>query len=177
MMSYLYIKAAHIVFIVSWFAALFYIVRLFIYHTEAFDKSEVEKDILTKQFSIMEKRLMNIIGTPAMILTVLTGSTMIYMQPFLLQDWMYIKLSFVLGLIIYHFVCLSIMKKLIAGKVAMKSTSLRLWNELATLFLIAIVFLVVVRGLMDTLLGALVLVGIGVLLFVAVKIYKLSRKD
>lgn len=176
-MSYLYIKAAHIVFIVSWFAALFYIVRLFIYHTEAFGKSEVEKEILTKQFSIMESRLMNIIGTPAMVLTIITGSTMIYLQPFILQDWMYIKLSFVAGLIIYHIVCLSIMKKMKSGQLVMTSTSLRLWNELATLFLIAIVFLVVVRGLMDTLWGALILVGIGVLLFIAVKIYKLSRKD
>lgn len=176
-MGYLYLKAAHIVFIVSWFAGLFYIVRLFIYHTEALAKPKVERDILHDQFSIMEKRLMNIISTPAMILTVVTGSTMLYMQPFLLQDWMYIKLSFVGGLVAYHFYCLSIMKNLIKGKATMTSTQLRLWNELATLFLIAIVFLVVVRGLMDTLWGALILFGIGVILFVAVKLYKLSRKE
>lgn len=176
-MSYLYLKAAHIVFVVSWFAALFYIVRLFIYHVEAHDKDEVERVILHKQFSIMEKKLMGIIGTPALILTIITGSAMLYLQPYLLQDWMYIKLTFVFGLVIYHILCLSMMKKLQSGKVPMSSTKLRLWNELATLFLIAIVFLVVVRGLLDTLWGALILFGIGLVLFIAVKIYKLSRKE
>ncbi len=177
-MEYLYIKAAHIIFVVSWFAGLFYIVRLFIYHTEALDKTNPEKDILHEQFSIMEKRLMNIISTPAMVLTVGTGVAMIILVPDLInQGWMHVKLTFVAGLVVYHFVCLNIMRKLIAGKKSMSSTQLRLWNELATLFLIAIVYLVVVRSLLDTLWGALILFGIGVTLFVAVKLYKKYRKD
>lgn len=174
-MAYLYLKSVHIIFVVSWFAALFYIVRLYIYHTEAFDKPSPEKEILQKQFSIMEKRLMNIIGTPAMILTIITGSVLIYINPGMLQGWMHIKLSFVALLIAYHFYCLHIQKKLNQGIIVLSSTQLRLWNELATLFLVAIVFLVVAKNMVSPWWGMLILIGLGVVLGIAVKLYKRHR--
>src|SRR5688500_13416510 len=98
-MAYNYIKAIHIIFMVSWMAGLFYIVRLFIYHTEANDKPADERMILQRQFLIMESKLWNIITTPAMILTVLAGVVMLYLNPALLTiGWMQIKLAFVAGL-------------------------------------------------------------------------------
>jgi len=101
---YLYIKSIHIIFVVSWMAGLFYMVRLFIYHTEAQAKPELERNILSAQFEIMERKLMNIITTPAMLLTVAAGVTMLCLNPYLLQEpWMNVKLCFVVGLIGYHF--------------------------------------------------------------------------
>jgi uncharacterized membrane protein len=87
-------------------AGLFYIVRLFIYHTEAQQKPEAERKILSAQFEVMESKLMNIITTPAMILTLLAGIAMVYINPYLLtQSWLIIKLCFVVGLVIYHIIC------------------------------------------------------------------------
>src|SRR6476659_6795385 len=133
---YRYILAIHIIFVVSWMAGLFYIVRLFIYHTEANDKPEAERIILQKQFEVMESKLWNIITQPAMILSVSAGLLMLYLNQSLLQtDWMWVKLGFVGGLLIYHMVCQNIISQLKRGKFWMTSTQLRLWNELATIFL------------------------------------------
>ena len=82
---FLVIKSLHIVFVVSWFAGLFYLVRLFVYHTEAQEKEQPERNLLSTQFSIMEKRLMNAITTPAMVITWLTGLTMVVINPYFLD--------------------------------------------------------------------------------------------
>ncbi|MFN3939921.1 MAG: CopD family protein, partial [Chitinophagales bacterium] len=135
---YNYIVATHIVFVVAWFAALFYIVRLYIYHTEALQKSEPEKKILSGQFMVMEKRLMRIIGTPAMIITLATGICLLSMQTaFLQQPWMHIKITFVVLVIAYHFLCLRIQKKLASQQILFTSMQLRMLTELATVFLVA----------------------------------------
>ena len=140
-MVYLYLKAIHIIFVVSWMAGLFYIVRLFIYHVEANDRPEAEKLTLQRQFEIMQHKLWYIITTPAMAISVLAGIAMIWVNPALLSmNWMLVKLAFVLGLLIYHFLCQNIMNKLKIGIFNWSSTQLRLWNELATIFLVAIVF-------------------------------------
>ena len=98
------VKALHIIFVVSWFAGLFYIIRLFIYHTEAQAKDEVAKNILTEQFEIMEKRLWWIITSPAMILAIVFGTIMFTARPDLLKEpWMHLKLAFVAVLLFYHF--------------------------------------------------------------------------
>src|SRR3546814_10394095 len=103
---YLYAKAIHVIFVICWMAGLFYIVRLFIYHTEAKLKTKEEYGVLHPQFVIMENKLWWIITTPSMYLTVLAGLTMIYLSPNLLQaSWMHVKLTFVLGLLVYHFIC------------------------------------------------------------------------
>src|ERR1700754_2313735 len=143
---YEYVKAIHIIFVVSWMAGLFYIVRLFIYHTEAQDKPEEERRILSAQFEIMERKLMNIITTPAMLLTLIAGITMVVINPYLLQmPWLRVKLGFVIGLIGYHHICQSKMKQMRNGIYKWTSTQLRIWNEVATIFLFAIVFLAVLK--------------------------------
>lgn len=173
---YRYILAVHIVFVVSWMAGLFYIVRLFIYHTEANQKPEPDRQILKTQFELMESKLWNIITTPAMILSVGAGFTMIYLMPALLQqDWMLVKLSFVAGLIVYHFICQRIIVQLKRGIYKMSSTQLRLWNELATIFLVAIVFTVILKNAVDWIYGLIGLIAFAAVIMFAVKIYKNYR--
>ncbi|MFK7786127.1 MAG: CopD family protein, partial [Crocinitomicaceae bacterium] len=132
-MDFSTIKALHIIFVVSWFAGLFYIVRLFIYHTEAQDKGEDEKRILSNQFEIMESRLWWIITTPAMVLTFVFGTWMVLLnyEYYLSASWMQLKFAFVGVLLIYHFVCQKILFDLKKGVYKWKSNGLRLWNELA----------------------------------------------
>ena len=174
---YRYILAIHIIFVVSWMAGLFYIVRLFIYHTEANDKPEAERIILQKQFEVMESKLWNIITQPAMILSVSAGLLMLYLNQSLLQtDWMWVKLGFVAGLLIYHMVCQNIISQLKRGKFWMTSTQLRLWNELATIFLVAIVFTVILKSAIDWIYGLLGLVAFAAIIMVAVKLYKKQRE-
>jgi putative membrane protein len=157
-------------------AGLFYIVRLFIYHTEAQQKPEAERKILSAQFEVMESKLMNIITTPAMILTLLAGIAMVYINPYLLtQSWLIIKLCFVIGLVIYHIICQKKMQQMRQGIYTWTSTQLRLWNEVATLFLFAIVFLVVLRSALNWIYGVVGLVAFAVILMMAVKIYKRYR--
>ena len=173
----LYLKAIHIVSVVSWFAGMFYLIRLFIYHVEAFDKEEVEKTILHNQYKIMEKRLWSIITLPASLLTLITGIWMLYLNPsFLSQPWMHLKLTAVILLFVYQFKSVAIMNKLGLGEMVWDSTKLRLWNEIATVLLVAIVFLVVLKSRLSMVYGVLGLVALGVVMMVFVKIYK-NRRD
>ncbi|MGZ3766800.1 MAG: CopD family protein [Mucilaginibacter sp.] len=175
-MLYQYILAIHIIFIACWFAGLFYIVRLFIYHTEAQSKSEVERKILSDQFVIMERRLWNVITIPSMILTVAAGLTLLYLVPgWLQQPWMHIKLCFVVGLIIYHFICQAKIKQMRYGLFTWSSTGLRIWNEVATIFLFAIVFLAVVKDGISWVYGTVGIVLFSMIIMSGVKIYKYYR--
>ncbi len=176
-MTYLYLKSLHLIFVVSWMAGLFYIVRLFIYHTEANERPEAERHILQRQFELMESKLWNIITTPAMLLAVLAGLGMIYLNPALLEmDWMLVKLGFVLGLLVYHFLCQRLMNQLKRGVFSFSSTQLRIWNELATIFLVAIVFTVVLKSAIDWIYGLIGLILFSILIMSAVKIYKYYRQ-
>jgi putative membrane protein len=176
-MDYTTIKSLHIIFVVSWFAGLFYIVRLFIYHTEAQERDETAKKVLSDQFEIMEKKLWWIITTPAMILTLFFGAWMLVENPILLkQPWMHIKLTFVALLLFYHFVCQKIIRDLKKGIFEWKSNGLRLWNEVATLALVAIVFLVEMQNSMDWIKGTLGFFGVAIGLMIGIKIYKKSRQ-
>lgn len=141
------IKAVHIIFVVSYFAGLFYIVRLFIYHTETQDKPENERSILKKQFCFMEERLWNIITVPAGILVLITGITMLVLNSALLsQPWMHIKLTAVLLLVGYHLWSWRTLKEIQNDHYKMKSVRLRMMNEVATLLLFIIVFAVILKG-------------------------------
>lgn len=178
-MDLLTVKALHIIFVVSWFAGLFYIVRLFIYHTEAQDRDDSARMVLSEQFEIMEKRLWWIITTPAMILTVVFGTWMILLNPdyYLHAGWMHIKLAFVVVLLIYHFVCQKIMMDLAKGKFSWKSNQLRIWNEVATLCLVAIVFVVSLKHSMDWIWGTVGFFAVAIALMMGIKIYKNLRKS
>src|SRR5690606_30491960 len=157
-------------------AGLFYMVRLFVYHTEAKAKSSTEYNILHKQFMIMESKLWWVITTPAMYLAIIAGITMLYINPALLQTpWMHVKLCFVAALILYHFYCQRIMRSLKQELNRWTSTQLRLWNEVATIILFAIVFIVVLKSAVNWIFGLLGLVSLSIILMVAVKIYKRYR--
>ncbi len=177
-MSFETVKALHIIFMVCWFAGLFYIVRLFIYHTEAQDKPQPDKTILSTQFVEMEKKLWWIITTPAMVLTVLFGTTMLLYpghEYLIHQPWMHVKLAFVILLLFYHFKCQSIMKHLEKGIYNWKNDQLRLWNEVATLALVAIVFIVITKNAMNWMSGVIGFFGTAVGLMILIKIYKRIR--
>lgn len=176
-MTYLHFKALHIIFVVSWFAGLFYMPRLFVYHTEALQKPDLERHVLFGQFAKMEKLLWNAIMTPACWLTLLFGSIMIYLNPaWLDQGWMQLKLAFVGGLLAYHFYTLKILRELQQEKFRFTSFQLRLFNEIATIFLFSIVFLVVLKNTVDWLYGVLGLVAFAIMIMTAVRIVKSVRK-
>ena len=171
---YLYVKALHIIFIVTWFAGLFYIVRLFIYNTEADEKGEPEKSILQKQFTVMIKRLWLGITWPSAVLTAIFGPWMWSMLGGT-PDWLWIKLAFVVGLYIYHFTLHAIYKQQLQGSFRYSSQQLRVWNEVATIFLVAIVMLVTVKQSLSFVWGLIGLIGFVVVLMSAIKIYKSVR--
>ncbi|MGZ5218848.1 MAG: CopD family protein [Chitinophagaceae bacterium] len=173
-MMYLYIKALHIIFIVTWFSGMFYIVRLFIYNTEAGEKQEPEKTILQKQFSIMIRRLWLGITWPSAILTLIFGGWIWYLYGYLPQ-WLFIKLLFVVGLYLYHFSLHAIYKQEAGGIFKYTSQQLRLWNEVATIFLVAIVMLVVVKQNLSWVWGLTGLILFVIILMSAIKIYKIVR--
>jgi len=171
---YEYVKALHIIFIVTWFSGMFYIVRLFIYNTEAESKEGLEKSILHTQFNLMIRRLWFGITWPSAILTLIFGSWMLYLYGNI-PGWLQIKICFVLGLYLYHFSLHRIYLQQLKNQFRYTSTALRLWNELATVFLLAIVMLVVVKSSMSLWWGLGGLVLFALLLMAAVRIYKLVR--
>lgn len=174
---YRYFLAVHVVFVISWMAGLFYILSLFIYHTEANEKEEPERSILVAQFTKMEATLWKIIATPAMIISVLAGVSMLYLNQTLLQtDWMLVKLGFVVGLLIYHFICQRIMKQLRVGIYKMNSFKLRLWRELATILMVAIVFTVILRNAVNWVYGLIGIMGLAMVIMMGVKFYKKIRE-
>src|SRR6188472_41617 len=132
---FLYVKALHIIFIVTWFSGLFYMVRLLIYNTEAGQKDELERRILRNQFSIMQKRLWYGITWPSAILTLIFG-VWIGLLYGSLPAWLVVKLFFVLALFIYHLSLHSIFQQQRRENFRWSSQQLRTWNEVATVFLI-----------------------------------------
>lgn len=176
-MSYLYLKSLHIIFVVTWFAGLFYMVRLFIYHTEALQKAEPERSILASQLAMMSKKLWYIITWPSAILTLIFGTSLLISQPAWLQmSFMHVKLTFVLLLFVYQIWSHRIFLKLQQNIIVYSSIRLRIFNEIATLFLVAIVFLIVLKNQVSWLWGVVGFVLLGVILMIAVKIYKKIRE-
>lgn len=178
---YSYLKALHIIFIVTWFAGLFYLPRLFIYATEAGEKPEVEKKALRDQFNIMMKRLWYGITWPSAILTLIFGTWVLingnwYLQLFAPEGrWLLIKLAFVVLLYAYHWTLQVILQQEIKGIYKYSSQQLRIWNEGATVLLIAIIMLVVVKQSISLVWGVVGLVLFIGLLMSAIRIYKLLR--
>lgn len=176
-MDYLYIKALHVIFVVCWFAGLFYMVRLFIYTKEANEKEEPAKSILTTQLTLMQKKLWFIITWPSFIGTFIFGSWMLILNPAILSfPWMWLKLIFVGLLALYHLQCHAYYKQQKAGIFKPSSFKLRLFNELATIFLVAIVFLIIVRSTGGLVWGMLGLFIFAALLMGGVFIYKRHRR-
>lgn len=173
----LYIKALHIIFIVTWFAGLFYMPRLFIYHIEAFSKPEPEKTILSNQFKIMQRRLWYGITWPSMILTLVLGIWLTFLMNSWHMNWLLIKLALVAGLIIYHLFCHKIFLNLKNNKINYTSNGMRIWNEVATIFLFAIVFVVVLKNSLDFFYAMAGFLLLSLLLLAAIKGYQKFRKN
>ena len=175
----LYIKALHIIFVVTWFAGLFYIVRLFIYNTEAYERSGTERKVLQEQYKIMSARLWKGITIPSAIMTAIFGTLTLYVYDYFddfgVHTWLHIKLLFVVFLYIYFFTLHRIFLDQQKGIFKWTSTQLRVWNEVATIFLVAIVMLVVVKSSMSLIWGLGGLVGFIIILMSAIKIYKNIR--
>lgn len=179
---YSYLKALHIIFIVTWFAGMFYIVRLFIYNAEANDKGEPEKSILQNQFSIMIKRLWLGVTWPSAILTLILGPWVMLNGNWFekLNDesgrWLLIKLCFVALLYAYHFSLHIIYKQQAVGIFNYSSQKLRIWNEVATIFLVSIVMLATVKQSISWIWGLVGLASFIIVLVSAIKIYKVLRR-
>lgn len=175
---FLYIKALHIIFVVTWFSGMFYIVRLFIYNAEAEARPELEKNILHSQYNLMIKRLWLGITMPSAILTLIFGTWTMYAFGYFnyVPDWLWIKLAFVLGLYAYHFSLHVIYTQQLKGIFKYTSQQLRLWNEVATIFLVSIIMLVVVRQNLSWVWGLAGLVLFILLLMSAIRVYKMMRK-
>ena len=137
----LWIKAFHLIAIVCWFAALFYLPRLFVYHAMSEDETSRER------FKIMERKLYRGIALPSMIVTLVLGFWLLSFNPeyYMSSGWMHAKLTLVFLLIGYHHVCGAFMKKFARDANTRSHTFYRWFNEVPVLFLIAIIVLAVVR--------------------------------
>jgi protoporphyrinogen IX oxidase len=176
-MAYSWFKAFHIIGVVVWFAGLFYLVRLFIYHIEAEQETEPAQSILKKQYQIMEKRLYNIITTPGMLVTVACAIGLLVTQPeWLHQTWLHFKLGFVVLLLGYHHYCKRLMRQLEAGTCKWTSKQMRALNEAPTLLLVAIVLLAVFKDSLPTDTTVWVIFGLVVLMAVTIQLYAKKRR-
>jgi putative membrane protein len=177
-MTFLYLKAVHIIFIVTWFAGLFYMPRLFVYIIEANEKSEPEKTILSRQLTLMASRLWFGITWPSAVITLVLGTSMLINQPeWLMQGFMHIKLTLVFFLYGYHFSLHYLFNQLKKGIIKYSSQQLRFWNEVATLFLIAIVFLIVLKSALSMVWGIIGLLIVTLLIVTGIKLYKKKRNE
>ena len=138
---YLWIKAFHLIAMVAWFAGLFYIFRLFVYHAKYKDQPQ-----LTEAYTLMEKKLLYIIMHPAMGATIFLGMWLILLNPGLLTaGWIYIKLLLVLALVGYQVFASKVHKKFAKGEYFLTETQCRIINEVPTVLLILIVLLAVLK--------------------------------
>ena len=168
-----YIKALHIIFVITWFAGLFYIVRLFIYFAEAENKKEPAKSILQTQYKLMSKRLWYIITWPSAVLASFFAFWMLYLVPsYLTMPWMHVKLSFVLALYFYHAGCQKIFKQQQMNSVKYTSFKLRIWNEVATLLLISIISLAILKSSISWINAILTFIVIAIVLMLLIRVYR-----
>ncbi|MEY3749907.1 MAG: protoporphyrinogen oxidase HemJ [Cyanobacteriota bacterium] len=172
--AYLWFKTLHIVGVVVWFAGLFYLVRLFIYHREAEELEPALRLAFQAQYGLMEKRLANIITTPGMVVAVSMAAGLLVSNPaWLHQGWMHAKLAFVAGLIAYHAFCYRLMGQLQQGNCNWSPKQLRALNELPTLLLVIVVMLVVFKNQFPT--GAATWFIVGLVVFMAASIQFYAR--
>lgn len=174
-MTYLILKAVHIIFVVTWFAALFYIVRLFIYSAEASELTdENAKRTLIAQFAVMQRRLWLGIGWPSAIVTFCFGAGLVsFYSP--IPEWLWLKLLLVALLYAYHASCHFIYKQQQQLVFRYSSYQLRIWNEVATLFLFSIVFIVIFKDQLSILVAGFSILSLAVILFFAIRFFSKKR--
>jgi putative membrane protein len=173
-MAYLWFKTLHIVGVVVWFAGLFYLVRLFIYHREAEQLEPALRSAFEQQYALMERRLANIITTPGMVVAVGCAAGLLVLNPaWLQQGWMHAKLAFVAALLLYHAFCYRLMAQLQRGSCGWSGRQLRALNELPTLLLVIVVMLVVFKNQFPT--GAATWFVVALVVFMAASIQFYAR--
>lgn len=177
-MAFLYLKAIHIIFIVTWFAGLFYMPRLFVYMIEAHQRPEPERSILLRQLKTMASRLWFGITWPSGIITLIVGVIMLVNEPHWLEHgFMHIKLALVFFLYLYHASLHYLFRQLNREIVKFSSTQMRLWNEVSTLFLISIVFLIVLKNALSVVWGIAGLLIVTLLIVIGIRVYKKYRNE
>ncbi len=149
-MLYTILKAFHIIFMVSYFAGIFYLVRLFVYYKDTDEFEAGKKEILREQYVFMARRLWNIITVPAGVIMLVTGLSLIYLNFGLMKTpWFHLKLTFLIGLAFYHYWCwkkVLQMKNLKGDILPIKNIKLRQANEIATFILFLVVFTVILKS-------------------------------
>lgn len=176
-MSYLWFKAFHLVGIVAWFAGLFYLPRLFVYHAEANEQPEPVRSILQQQYQVMEKRLYSIIMTPAMLLTLAMAVGMVVTAPALLKEtWIHLKLGLVLVLVGYHHLCKRLMTEMAADKFRFSGQQFRWFNEFPTVLFVVVVLLAVFKNNFPTSVASWAVVGMGVAMAAVIQLYARKRR-
>jgi putative membrane protein len=173
---YLYIKALHLIFVITYFAGLFYMPRLMVYLVEAADRPQAESDIIIPQLQLMMRRLWQIITVPSAILGLIFGLWMLWTNPFLLgKSWMLVKLVFVGLLVLYHIKTHRFYKAFLQGNCHRSARFFRIWNEGATLILFAVIFLAILKDSIHWIFGLLGLFGMAFLLMLGIRLYKRHR--
>jgi putative membrane protein len=175
-MMYLYLKALHLIFIVTWFAGLFYIVRLFVYHLEALEKTNDSTAELISQYTLMERRLWYGITWPSAAITLLLGTALLFQNPELLHaGFMHLKFFLLFLLFGYHSTCHYILVKLQNNASGLTSMQMRWWNEVATILLFAIVFVIVLKDALNGIFATIALLGLIAILTLGIVAYKRKR--
>ncbi len=173
---YPYIKSFHLIFVITWFAGLFYIPRLFVYQIENSERASPEREIIGAQLKIMARRLWTIITWPSAILAITFALWLLILQPaWVEQPWMQVKLVFVVLLIIYHLKTHTYFKELQKEKITVTSNFMRIWNEGATFILFAVVFLAILKSAINWIFGILALIVLAVLIMLGFRLYKKVR--
>ncbi|NEN96971.1 MAG: protoporphyrinogen oxidase HemJ [Moorea sp. SIO1F2] len=176
-MAYFWFKAFHFIGVVVWFAGLFYLVRLFVYHAEASQEPEPAQTILKNQYEIMEKRLYHIITTPGMVVTVAMAIGLLLTEPEVLkQGWLHIKLAFVALLLVYHFYCGRIMRRLAANECSWTGQQFRALNEAPTVLLMVIVLLAVFKNSLPTDITSWLILAMIIVMAASIQLYAKKRK-
>ena len=177
---YNYLKSLHLIFVITWFAGLFYIVRLFVYQIEANAKPSPEREILLAQYKIMTYRLWYIITWPSAILASFFAFWMLFFtdlgKAWLQMPWMHVKLGFVFILYLYHLKCHQIYNQLQRNEFKYSNNFMRLWNEGATLILFAVVFLVILKNEFNWIYGVLGIFSFSIIIMLGFKFYKRIRE-
>lgn len=182
-MLYTIIKAIHIIFMVSYFAGIFYLARIFVYYKDTDVFEDQKKQILREQYIFMARRLWNIITVPAGIIMLASGLTMIFLNFGLMKTpWFHLKLTFLVGLAFYHFWCWKkvLQMKILAGNtLPIENLKLRQANEIATFILFLVVFTVILKSMVieywwQLIVGFIVLV---VLIMTTVKLVNKNKKS
>ena len=176
-MAYYWFKYFHLIGVVVWFAGLFYLVRLFVYHAEASEKKEPEQSILKAQYEIMEKRLYNIITNPGMMVTVTMAIGLVSTEPEVLKSgWLHIKLTFVALLLGYHLYCKKIMKQLASGECQWTGQQFRALNEAPTVLLVVIVLLAIFKNNLPLDLTTWLIVALVIAMAASIQLYAKKRR-